>query len=232
MEPDAHFFRRESGRLVASLTRAFGVQNLALAEDVAQDALCRALEVWKFSGLPENPSAWLMAIAKRRALDAFRRERTARTFAPQLSREIDSEWTLAPAVAELLAESAIKDDVLRMMFSCCQPRLPEQGQVMLVLHTLCGFGIGEIAGAFLSSESAVEKRLVRAKKVLSGSRELFQLSRSTDVAKRLPAVQRALYLLFNEGYHGASAENAVSQELCGEAIRLARVLAAHPLTRP
>src|ERR1700739_4505688 len=98
---DEHFFRHESGRIVAALTRIFGVQNLALAEDVVQDAFCRALEVWKLRGVPENPSAWLMAAAKNRALDVLRRERTVRTFEPELSRFLQSEWTLAPAVAEL-----------------------------------------------------------------------------------------------------------------------------------
>src|SRR5262249_2879387 len=123
MEPSDHLFRREAGRMVATLTRVFGVHNLALAEDVVQDAFCRALSVWKFRRVPENPSAWLLATAKNRALDVLRRQRTARTFAPELGRLLESEWTLAPAVEELFAANAIKDDLLRMMFSCCQPRL-------------------------------------------------------------------------------------------------------------
>src|SRR5665811_1072421 len=115
--PGDHLFRREAGRMVAALTRLFGVHNLALAEDVVQDAFCRALEVWKLRGVPENPSAWLMATAKNRALDILRRERTARTYAPELGRQLESEWTLAPTVAEAFGESAIRDDQLRMMFS-------------------------------------------------------------------------------------------------------------------
>src|SRR4029077_103756 len=102
MEPSEHLFRREAGRMVAALTRVFGVHNLALAEDVVQDAFCRAIEVWKFRGMPENPGAWLMTTARNRALDVRRRERTARTFAPQLAQWLDSEWTLAPAVDEQL----------------------------------------------------------------------------------------------------------------------------------
>src|ERR1700734_375990 len=113
MEVDEHLFRREAGRMVGALTHIFGVHNLALAEDVVQDAFCRALEVWKFRGVPENPSAWLMATAKNRALDVLRRERTARTFAPELGRLLESEWTVAPAVHELFGASAIKDDLLR-----------------------------------------------------------------------------------------------------------------------
>src|SRR5215813_8022614 len=142
MELEEHLFRREAGRITAALTRLFGVHNLAMAEDVVQDAFCRALEVWKFHGIPENPPAWLMATAKNRALDVLRRERTARTFAPELGRLLE-EGTLAPAVEELFLPHAIKDDLLRMMFSCCQPRLPEDAQVALVLHILCGFSVSE-----------------------------------------------------------------------------------------
>ena len=229
MEPSDHLFRREAGRMVATLTRIFGVHNLALAEDVVQDAFCRALEVWKFRGVPENPSAWLMATAKNRALDVLRRERTARTFAPELGRLLDSEWTLAPTVVELFGSHAIKDDQLRMMFSCCHPRLPEEAQVALVLHYLCGFTVNEVANAFVSSHAAIEKRISRAKKVLAGSRKLFDVANANDFSARLPAVQRALYLLFNEGYHGASTESAVRADLCREAMRLAALLLEHPL---
>jgi RNA polymerase sigma factor (sigma-70 family) len=228
MEPSEHLFRREAGRMVSTLTRIFGVHNLALAEDVVQDAFCRALEVWKFRGVPENPSAWLMATAKNRALDVLRRERTARTFAPELSRLLESEWTLAPAVEEVFGAGAIQDSQLRMMFSCCHPRLPEEAQVALVLHILCGFSVGEIAGAFVSGEAAIEKRISRAKKVLAGSKNLFDVSSPADFSDRLPVVLRALYLLFNEGYHGASPESAVRAELCREAMRLAALLREHP----
>src|SRR6516165_3842006 len=149
MELGDHLFRQEAGRMVAALTRVFGIHNLPRAADVVQDAFCRALDVWKFRGIPENPSAWLMATAKHRAIDVLRRERTARTFAPELGRLIESEWTLAPAVEDLFAPNAIKDDLLRMMFSCCHPRLPEEGQVALILHILCGFSVDEIASAFV-----------------------------------------------------------------------------------
>lgn len=228
-EPGDHLFRREAGRMVAALTRLFGVHNLALAEDVVQDAFCRALEVWKLRGVPDNPSAWLMATAKNRALDILRRERTARTYAPELGRLLEGEWALAPTVAEAFGESAIRDDQLRMMFSCCHPQLPEIAQVALMLHILCGFGVNEVAAAFLSGYAAMEKRIARGKKVLAGSKRLFDLADS-EVPQRLSSVQRALYLLFNEGYHGAHAELAVRAELCVEAIRLAELLLANPIT--
>jgi RNA polymerase sigma factor (sigma-70 family) len=229
VEPNDHLFRRESGRMVAALTRIFGVHNLALAEDVVQDAFCRALEVWKFRGMPDNPTAWLMATAKNRALDVLRRERTARTFAPELGRLLESEWTLAPVVEELFATNAIKDDLLRMMFSCCNPRLPEEAQIALILNILCGFSVGEIASAFVSTHAAFEKRITRAKKVLGTSKRLFDVASAAEFSARLPSVHRALYLLFNEGYHGAHAETAVRHELCREAMRLVAVLLEHPL---
>jgi RNA polymerase sigma factor (sigma-70 family) len=228
VEPGEHLFRHESGRMVAALTRIFGVHNIALAEDVVQDAFCRALETWKLRGVPENPSAWLMTTAKNRAIDVLRRERRARTFAPELERLFESEWTLVPTVAELFGENAIKDDQLRMMFSCCHPRLPETAQVALVLQISCGFSVSEIASAFLSTHAAMEKRISRAKKVVAASKTLFDLSDS-DFLARLSAVQRALYLLFNEGYHGASADSAVRGELCEEAMRLTNLLLESPL---
>jgi len=228
MEPSEHLFRHEAGRMVATLTRIFGPHNLALAEDVVQDAFCRAFEVWKVRGVPDNPSAWLMATAKNRAIDTLRRERTARTFEPELSRLIQSEWTLTPAVEDLFATSAIKDDLLRMMFSCCHPRLGEESQVALMLNILCGFSVDEVASAFVSTHAAIEKRISRAKKVLASSKKLFDVSASSEFSSRLPVVRRALYLLFNEGYHGASAESAVRVDLCREAMRLTVLLLEHP----
>ncbi|HEX9107373.1 MAG TPA: DUF6596 domain-containing protein, partial [Longimicrobiales bacterium] len=220
-------FRRESGPLLAALTRLFGVHNLALAEDVVQDAFCRALEVWPQRRVPDNPSAWLMATARNRALDLLRRERTARTYAPELSRLLESEWTLAPVVDEAFAARVVRDEQLRMMFSCCHPRLPEEAQVALILNILCGFAAPEIAAAFLGGRAAMEKRIARGKKVLAGSHRLFDLG-ARDFEARLSAVQRALYLLFNEGYHGASSGAVVRTELCHEAIRLTALLREHP----
>ncbi|MEW6639429.1 MAG: DUF6596 domain-containing protein [Pseudomonadota bacterium] len=213
--------------MTAALTRIFGVHNLPLVEDVVQDAFCRALEVWNSRGTPDDPAAWLMATARNRALDLLRRQRTASRFAPELGRLLESEWTVAPVVDELFAADAIQDSQLRMMFSCCHPALSQEAQVGLVLNILCGFTIDEIASAYVESRSAAEKRIVRAKKVLRGSKRLFDTAAPADFADRLPAVHRALYLLFNEGYHGACAETAVRAELCREAMRLTAILLQH-----
>jgi RNA polymerase sigma-70 factor (ECF subfamily) len=229
VELEEHLFRREAGRMTAALTRVFGVHNLALAEDVVQDAFCRALEVWKLRGAPENPSAWLMTAAKRRAIDVLRRDRTARTFAPELGRLLESEWTLVPTVDELFCPPEVDDGLLQMMFTCCQPRLAEEAQIALVLNILCGFSVGEVAAAFLATPAAIQKRLVRGKKALAAARRLFDLA-DADFAARLSVVHRVLYLLFNEGYHSASAESAVRSDLCHEALRLVTILTGHRLT--
>ncbi len=226
MKPDDALFRREAARLLATLTRAFGVENIALAEDVVQETLAGAFETWSYAGVPAHYAALLTTSAKNRALDVFRRERTARRFAPELGRFMESEWTLRPALDALFLPDALKDDELRMMFSCCHPRLHEDVQVALVLHMLAALGVDEIASAFLVSPAAIEKRLSRGKKTLAESKRLFELT-AEDFAPRLSAVHRALYLLFNEGYHGASSEAVVRIDLCREAMRLVRLLVDH-----
>jgi RNA polymerase sigma factor (sigma-70 family) len=141
-------FRHESGRLVATLTRIFGIHNLLLAEDVVQDAYVRAVEVWKYHGVPDNPAAWLIVTAKRRALDMLRRERTVRTFAAELQQQLESEWTIGQNVEQAFEPKTIKDDLLRMMFTCCHPKLAEEAQIALILNILCGFNVSEVAAAF------------------------------------------------------------------------------------
>jgi len=223
---DDALFRREAARLLATLTRAFGVDNLALAEDVVQETLAGAFEAWSYQGVPAHYSALLTIAAKNRALSVFRRERTARKFAPEVRRFIESEWTLRPALDAHFLPDALKDDQLRMMFTCCHPRLHEDVQVALVLHLLCSLGVDEIAGAFLVSPAALEKRLSRGKKSLAESKHLFELT-AGDFVPRLAAVQRALYLLFSEGYHGGGSDTVVRVDLCREAMRLVRLLVDH-----
>jgi RNA polymerase sigma factor (sigma-70 family) len=227
VERSEQLFRHESGRIVAALTRIFGLDNLALAEDVVQDTFCRAIEVWKLRGVPENPSAWLMKAAKNRAIDLLRRERTARRLVPELERLLESEWTMVATVNEFFRAETIKDDQLRMMFTCCDPQISEEAQVALTLNLLAGFTVGEIASSFLSKRATIEKRIERAKKVLAANKRLFDLS-DNDLPVRLSAVHRTLYLLFNEGYHSASKESAMRAELCREAMRLAALLLDNP----
>ena len=228
MEPSEHLFRQESGRIVAALSRIFGLDNIALAEDVVQDVFCRAIEVWKLRGVPQNPSAWLMKAARNRAIDVLRRERTARNLVPELARLLRSEWTMVATVDDAFASEAIEDDQLRMMFSCCDPRLSEDARVALTLYLLCGFTIREIAAAFLVKDATIEKRIERGKKSLANSKRLFDFA-GAELPARLSAVHRALYLTFNEGYHGASREMPVRAELCRESMRLAALLLENAL---
>jgi RNA polymerase sigma factor (sigma-70 family) len=221
-----HLFRHEAGRLAGALVRVLGPANLDLAEDVVQETLCHALEVWKMGRVPENPAAWLRAAARNRALDLLRRQRTRVRLSSQVSRLEDDR---APAVDEAFTEDGLRREQLRMMFACCGARLQPGVQVALVLKLLCGFGVDEVAQAFLTSPAAIEKRLARGKAALRRSGALADLA-DPQLTRRLEAVLDALYLLFNEGYHGAHPELAVRAELCAEAIRLARLLAEDEAT--
>jgi RNA polymerase sigma factor (sigma-70 family) len=218
----AHLFRREAGKMTAVLARVLGLHNLDLAEELVQETLCQALEAWRFGALPENPGAWLMRAAKNRAIDLIRRERTRRKFAEL----VQTEWTLSGTVRQAFFESEIADEQLRMMFSCCAPELSEAASAALVLKLLCGFSTEEIAAAFLTTVDAVEKQIARGKATLAKT-GLVEVA-GDAVNERLEKVERALYLLFNEGYHGAHPELPVRGELCGEALRLVELLAAHP----
>jgi RNA polymerase sigma factor (sigma-70 family) len=221
-----HLFRHEAGKMVSYLTRIVGLGRLDLAEDVVQDTLCRALESWSIRGLPDNPSAWLMRVARNRAIDILRRDEQFRYFTPELSYLLKLREDLpveAPAF-----EKEINDDQLRMMFSCCHPELSTEAQVTLILKTLCGFSVSEIAHALLASSDAIEKRLGRARKLFRLSGTFVEIASASEIRERMEAVYQAIYLLFNEGYHGSQSERTVREELCFEAIRLALLLSEHP----
>lgn len=224
-----HLFRREAGRLVSILTRHFGVRHLHLAEDVVQDALVRAMQTWPFTGVPDNPSAWLLQTARNRALDLVRRGSLwagkQEALVPLVEDCLQSALTSPPPVFE----DEIRDSQLRMMFVCCQPGLPVEAQIALVLKTLCGFGEREIAAAFLSTEAAISKRLVRARAFLRESGITTDLPVAAELEPRVDAVLQALYLLYNEGYKASHGDRLLREELCDEAIRLAGLLSAHPL---
>ena len=212
--------------MVSYLTRIFGLGRLDLAEDVVQDTLCRALETWPIYGLPDNPSAWLMRVARNRAIDLLRRDNQLRYFAPELVHLLRLREELPGETPAL--EEEIQDDQLRMMFSCCHPELSTDAQVTLILKTLCGFSVSEIAHSLLASKDSIEKRLGRARKLFRLSGTFVEITNASDIPKRLEAVYQAIYLLFNEGYHGSRSEPTVREDLCFEAIRLALLLSEHP----
>jgi len=207
------------------LTRLFGPHNLELAEDVVQAAFVAALETWGSAGMPDNPAAWLLTTARRRAIDAIRRERTRRTFAADLSRYLDGEWTLTTTVREAFGEDVIRDDQLRMIFMCCHRDLSAESQLTLILRTLCGLSVPATARALLTSEATIQKRMVRIRRRLKGVE--FALPRPEERAASLEITHAALYLLFNEG-HLSTDEEPVRGELCRAAMTLAQLIADEP----
>lgn len=220
-------FRQESGRLVAALTHVFGIGRLQLAEDVVQEALLRALQTWPFHGIPDQPAGWILSVARNLALDIVRRERRFEEKSAQIAG--GQAASLEPARLETgFSEEEIEDDQLRMMFACCHPTLPRDAQVALTLKTLCGFGVPEIAAAFLTSEAAMAKKLVRARQKLREERVVFEVPAGPGLGERLESVRDALYLLFNEGYKASTGDALVRHDLCREAVRLTALLTRHP----
>lgn len=221
-----HLFRHEAGKMVATLTRIFGIEHLTLAEDVIQEALGRAVQTWPYYGIPKNPSAWIMRVARNLALDVVRRQKVFWDKQGEITRQM--EYRPKTEDDPAFSEHEIKDDVLRLMFVCCHPMIPREAQVALGLKTLCGFSTVEISKAFLTTEAAIAKRLVRAGQKIREANIRFEIPTGEESAERLDGVLQTLYLLFNEGYKASSGERLVREELCHEAIRLASLLAAHP----
>src|SRR5947199_7685253 len=221
-----HLFRHESAKIVATLTRIFGIEHLNLAEDVVQEALGRALQTWPYRGIPENPSAWIMRASRNLAFDVIQREKVFRGKEAEIARLIEAGGSSAPQAVSF-SENEIADDRLRMMFVCCHPVIPPEAQVALALKTLCGFSVTEISRAFLTTDAAIAKRLTRAKQKIREARIPFEIPAGAELARRLDSVLQSLYLLFNEGYKASSGEKLVREEICYEAIRLTGLLAEH-----
>jgi len=223
-------WRIESAGLIAALTRMTG--DVGLAEDLAQDALVAALERWPESGVPERPGAWLMAAAKRKAIDAHRRDRMFSRKHPQLSAAIEARQDELAADIENALEQPLGDDVLGLMFVCCHPVLSPEARVALTLRLLGGLTTEEIARAFLIPVPTVAQRIVRAKRTLAEARVPFEVPRGAELTSRLGSVMEVLYLVFNEGYTATSGSDWVRPELCHDAIRLGRILAQHAPDEP
>jgi RNA polymerase sigma factor (sigma-70 family) len=215
-------WRIESARLIAGLARMTG--DVALAEDLAQDALVAALERWPESGVPENPGAWLMATAKNRAIDLARRGKRFEDRREQLAREAGMRMAMDAAEREAAA-AGLADDLLALIFACCHPLLSGEARVALTLRMLGGLSTEEIARAFLVSESTMAQRIVRAKRTLKEARMPFEAPGGEELDERLPSVLEVIYLVFNEGYAATAGDCWMRLDLCEEALRLGRVLA-------
>jgi RNA polymerase sigma factor (sigma-70 family) len=233
--PDTHrtidaVWRIESAKLIAGLTRI--VKDVGLAEDLAQDALLAALEQWPNSGVPDNPGAWLMAIAKRRAIDVLRRGPMLDRKHAELGAELEfKQESPEPALNEAL-DDEVGDDLLRLVFISCHPVLSTEARVALTLRLLGGLTTDEIARAFLVPESTIAQRIVRAKRTLSDAKIPFEVPRGPELAARVSSVLEVIYLIFNEGYSATSGDDWVRPELCQDALRLGRIVAELAAAEP
>jgi RNA polymerase sigma factor (sigma-70 family) len=216
-------WRIESAKIIASLTRI--TRDVGVSEELAQDALVAALEQWPESGIPDNPGAWLMAIAKNRAIDRFRRNKLLERKHEELGRELKSQQDAAMADFDIPEDDDIGDDLLRLVFISCHPVLSTEARVALTLRLLGGLTTPEIARAFLTPEPTVAQRIVRAKRVLSEAHVPFEVPRGADRGARLSSVLEVIYLIFNEGYSATAGDDWLRPALCEDALRLGRILA-------
>jgi RNA polymerase sigma factor (sigma-70 family) len=219
-----HLFRHESGKMVAVLTRLFGIHRLELAEDIVQDTLHQALVDWSLGNIPDNPSGWLMVVAKRKAINRVRRESCMEGLERGEETIFKKDMVQANLLDNIFLEDEIKDSQLRMIFTCCHPALSTESQIALTLKTLCGFSIKEIAHTLLTTESNINKRLYRAKEKIRSQDILFEVPQGKALVKRVDSVLLAIYLLFNEGYYSLSSDLVIRRDLCLEAMRLAILL--------
>ncbi len=228
-----HLFRQEFGRMVSRLAHILGAPRLAMAEDAVQYAMLQALQLWPYQGAPEYPQAWLAKVAYHRALDILKNERRLRFY------DDEKEFDLRNQIEELQAngetDSArfsqeVADERLALIFVCCHPALPRPASVALTLKVVCGFGVAEIARAFLSTETAITQRLVRAKRMIRDDSLRCEVPDPGQLDERLGAVLEVLYLLFTEGYAATAGDRLIKDDLCAEAIRLAESLAENSAT--
>ncbi len=222
-----HLFRHEYGKLVSLLVRVVGISKLDDVEDIVQDALMAAMTGWSFRGVPENPTGWLIRVARNKMVDLHRHDSSiSKRFIPMVPGIHDAPYVFD--LDRLVVPWEIQDSQLRMMFVCCHPGIPVASQIALTLKTLCGFSVKEIASAFLTKEDTIEKRLGRARKYFREHNVELEAPAGRALKKRRGAVLTSLYLLFNEGYKQTESEGLFDRDLCLEAIRLARIVAEHP----
>ncbi len=220
-----HFFRYESSKVITYLVGKFGKENLELVEDCVQEALLKAMKVWPFKGVPDNPSAWLLKVAQNKVLDTVRRSQVLTA-----KKETISNFSARSSeVNEVTLDTQLHDDYLNMMFACCHPSIMGESQIILVLKILSGFGNREIARALMKSEDAIAKAYTRAKTKLKKSQVKLEIPIGRQLSQRLDIVLKIIYLMFNEGYSSSSSDELVKQDLCYEAMRLTKILADHPL---
>jgi RNA polymerase sigma-70 factor (ECF subfamily) len=216
--------------MVAHLARLLGAAHLDLAEEAAQEAMLRALQTWPYQGVPENAAAWLFRVAHNVAIDAVRRNQVLGAKTESLVAELSQSAIVVPEDPEI--EEQLRDDELRMIFMCCHPEISRDASVALSLKTVGGFGVREIARAFLADETAIAQRLVRAKRQIRDQRLTLEMPRGAELKRRLDSVLEVLYFMFNEGYTAHQGQDLIRQDLCVEALRLARLVASSSIAEP
>ena len=228
-----HLFRREAGRMIAILTRSLGPSHLSLAEEVVQEAMIQALKRWPFHGVPQNPAAWLHRVARNLAVDHLRRDASFRDKEGPIRRLVEERSPPGSSSAHGIRASLageLDDDSLRLIFLCCHPALSRDSRVALTLKTVAGFGVDEIARAFLQTRTTIAQRLVRAKQRIRKLELPFEMPPPDQLSERLETVLEGLYLMFNEGYASRSGDVLLREDLCREALRLVRELTRNRIT--
>ncbi|HSS96654.1 MAG TPA: sigma-70 family RNA polymerase sigma factor [Terriglobales bacterium] len=226
-----HLFRSRAGQMVSHLTRILGPEHLELAEEVVQESLLKALQHWSYNGIPDNPAGWLFRVARNAALDAVRHQSLVLDKESQVEADYLRRNEPAPEDDPRL-EQRLRDDELRMVMMCCHPALAREARVALSLKTIGGFNVREIARAFLAEETTISQRLVRAKRQIRDLNLKFEMPTGAELSERLQSALEVIYLMFNEGYAAQSGEDLVRQDLCGEALRLGKLLADSSIGTP
>lgn len=216
-----HLFRHEAGKMIAVLTRIFGMHNLEMAEDVVQEAFLKAMQAWKFE-IPANPAAWLMQTARNKAIDIIRRQQYHRQYSNEVAQQLLAETE--NTIGHFFSDNEINDSQLRMIFACCHPQLKLEDRIALTLKTVSGFGVPEIARALVTNDAVIQKRLYRARQFIKEADIKVEIPAGQELQQRLDTVYTILYLLFNEGYNSLKADELIRKDLCGEAMRLAYIL--------
>ena len=222
-----HLFRNEYRKITSVLCRLFGIAHIEIAEDIASETFLSAMETWPYKGIPENPVAWLYTVAKNKAKNHFNRDNV---FTKKIASTLKQASPLTDEIEIDLSEKNIMDSQLQMLFALCHPSISAEAQIGLSLRILCGFGIEEIANAFLTSKETVNKRLFRAKEKLRMEKVAIEFPPENEIDKRLDPVLTTLYLLFNEGYYSESQDEIVREDLCLEAMRLTHLLIQNEMT--
>jgi len=219
-----HLFRSEFRKIAAVLCKTFGIEHIEVAEDIAGETFLSALETWTYKGIPENPTAWLYTVAKNKARNYLQRDKV---FAEKVAAQLKNSPVETNAVEEIaidLSNQNIQDSQLQMLFAICHPSISTESQIALALRILCGFGIPEIANAFLSNKETINKRLLRAKEKLRAEKIEISFPNEREIDQRLETVLTTLYLLFNEGYYSETEDKVLREDLCTEAMRLTELL--------